>query len=263
MMRIDWARFSIGASALAIYVFMYAPILVLIIYSFQDSRVLTWPLGDWSLRWYVSLAENRQLLQAIGNSLIVATSCVAITTIFGVALAMALRGAGTRIAAVLERMILMPLIVPQLVTGLAVLLVLNRSDVQLSLLTIILGQSIVWMPIVVTQVYARLMALPPEIEQAARDLGANPVQTFFLITLPSISTAVAGSALLVFTLSFDELPVTFFLTGSENTLPMFIWSMMRVGITPEINAIATITVIGSIVMIALGTKLLLNKNTKV
>ena len=116
------------------------------------------------------------------------------------------------------------------------------------------------MPIVVTQVYARLRRLDKELEHASMDLGANRLQTFIHVTLPSIRTSVVGSALLVFTLSFDELPVTFFLTGSENTLPMFIWSMLRIGITPEINAIASLTVLVSVLLILAGIRLLIKKD---
>ncbi len=250
------ARLAFGATALLIFAFLYIPIAVLVAFSFQDSSILSWPIDAWSLRWYAALFDNRQIQESIVNSFKVASACVVVTTLFGVPLALALRRLKGRTARLLERTILMPLIVPQLITGLALLLILNRSGIQLSLLTIILGQSIVWMPLVVTQVYTRLLGLEAELEQASMDLGANRIQTFFLVTLPSIRTSIIGSALLVFTLSFDELPVTFFLTGSENTLPMHIWSMLRIGITPEINAIASLTVLASIVLILLGIRLL-------
>lgn len=249
-------RSVFGGLTVLIYVFLYAPIAVLVAFSFQESRILTWPIMEWSLRWYEALLVNRQIQDSIVNSLKVASACVLVTTIVGVALALALRMMGARMAAFLERTFLMPLIVPQLITGLALLLILNRSGIELSLLTIILGHSLVWMPIVVTQVYARLRRLDPQLEQASMDLGANRFQTFLYVTLPSIRVSIIGSALLVFTLSFDELPVTFFLTGSENTLPMHIWSMLRIGITPEINAIATITVTVSIVLVIVGLQLL-------
>ncbi|MDQ0317436.1 ABC transporter permease [Amorphus orientalis] len=254
-------RAGFRAAAILIYAFMYVPIAVLVVFSFQESRVLSWPIDAWSLRWYAALLDDHQLLQSIANSFKVATACVVVTTVVGVPLALALRQLGRGVALILERTILMPLIVPPLITGLAFLLIFNRSGLKLSLLTIIIGQSIVWMPLVVTQVYARLQSLDEEIEQASMDLGANRLQTFFLVTLPAIRTSVIGSALLVFTLSFDELPVTFFLTGSENTLPMHIWSMLRIGITPEINAIASLTVLASILLILAGTRLLL-KNDK-
>jgi len=250
------SRAAFRFAAALIFAFLYIPIGVLVAFSFQESKILSWPIEGWSLRWYAALLENNQLLQSIGNSLKVATACVLVTTLVGVPLALALRHLTGGAARLLERTILMPLIVPQLITGLALLLILNRANVQLSLLTIILGQSIVWMPLVVTQVYARLRGLEVELEQASMDLGANRFQTFIFVTLPSIRTSVIGSALLVFTLSFDELPVTFFLTGSENTLPMHIWSMLRIGITPEINAIASITVLVSVLLILLGIRIL-------
>ena len=246
------ARPWFQVAAIAIFAFLYLPIVVLVLFSFQESRVLSWPIEQWSLRWYEALFSNRQIGQALVNSLIVATCCVAATTVAGVPLALAMRRLPRRIAGWLERAFLLPLIIPQIITGLALLILLNRSGIELSLATVVLGQTIVWMPIMVTVVYARLLRLGPELEQASADLGAHPLATFFLVTLPSIRTSVVGSALLVFTLSFDELPVTFFLTGGDNTLPMHIWSMLRIGITPEINAVATLTVGVSIVLILVG-----------
>lgn len=250
------ARPWFRAAAIAIFAFLYVPIAVLVLFSFQDSRVLSWPIDGWSLRWYGTLLDNGEIHRAIVNSLIVGGSCVALTTLGGVPLALALRRLPARLRDFLERTLLLPLIIPQIITGLSLLIILNRAGVELSLATVVLGQSIVWMPIVVTVVHARLLRIGGELEAASADLGANAWQTFFLITWPSIRTSVLGAALLVFTLSFDELPVTFFLIGGDNTLPMYIWSMMRIGITPEINAIATITVGVSIVLILLGVKTL-------
>jgi len=249
-------RVAFAGAAAAIFAFLYLPLVVLVAFSFQHSRILSWPIESWSLRWYRLLLHDREMLAAVVNSLVVASSCVVITTLVGVPLALGLRRLRGGLAASLERTLLLPLIVPQLITGLALLIILHRLGIGLSLLTVILGQSLVWIPIVVTQVHARLQRVNPNLEKASMDLGGNPLQTFFLITLPSIRTAVIGSALLVFTLSFDELPVTFFLTGSRNTLPMHIWSMLRIGITPEINAIATLTVGASIVLIIAGIRLL-------
>jgi spermidine/putrescine transport system permease protein len=113
--------------------------------------------------------------------------------------------------------------------------------------------------VVVTQVYARLQRVPANLSEASADLGASGLQTFFLVTLPNIRTAVIGAGMLAFTLSFDEIPVTFFLTGRDNTLPMYIWSTMRRGLTPEINAIGTLIVAMSIVMIFISVLLLRDK----
>ena len=249
-------RRAFAVAATLIFLFLYAPIAVLVAFSFQESKILSWPIEAWSLRWYRLLLENAELQQAVANSLLVASACVTMTVVVGVPLAMALRRLRGRVGQFLEQTFLMPLIVPQFITGLALLIILNRSGIGLSLWTVILGQSLVWMPIVVTQVHARLQRLDVSLEQASMDLGANRLETFVLVTLPNIRTAVIGSALLVFTLSFDELPVTLVLTGAENTLPLHIWSMLRVGITPEINAIASLTVGVSVVLILVGVLLL-------
>lgn len=262
MNRSPLARRLIPVLAVLLFLFLYAPLAVLGAFSFQKSPILSWPIDEWSLRWYAALLQNSQLIDAIKNSLIVALSCVAVTSVGGVWLALILHRFRPSVALFMERTILLTLIVPQLITGLAFLLIFNRTGMQLSLLTVIIGQSAVWMPLMVTQVHVRLRALPPELRQAAMDLGATPFQAFWYITLPSIATTVTGSALLVFILSFDELPVTFFLTGAQNTLPMYIWSMLRTGITPEINAVATLTIGVSILLVALGLHLLVKSSNR-
>jgi spermidine/putrescine transport system permease protein len=127
---------------------------------------------------------------------------------------------------------------------------------RLSLETVIIGHATALLSVVVTQVFARLQRLNRNLEEAAADLGAKPWETFLYIVLPNIRSAIIGSALLSFTLSFDEIPVTFFLTGRDNTLPMYIWSTMRRGITPEINAVGTLIVAASLVLIALSVWML-------
>jgi spermidine/putrescine transport system permease protein len=125
----------------------------------------------------------------------------------------------------------------------------------LSLNPVIVGHATALLAVVVTQVFARLQRLPRSLEEASADLGASGLQTFFRVTLPNIRTAVIGAGLLAFTLSFDEIPVTVFLTGRDNTLPMYIWSTMRRGITPEINAVATLIVVASILLILVSVLL--------
>lgn len=250
------SRYAFAVAACAIFFFLYAPLFVLVAFSFQEGNILSWPIREWSLRWYRLLLEDEELQQAVVNSLVVASSCVVITTVVGVPLALALRRLRGRFGVFLKRTYLLPLIIPQLITGLALLIILHAIGVNLSLMTVVLGQSLVWMPIVVMQVSARLERINPNLEKASMDLGANRIQTFFSVTLPNIGVAIIGSALLVFTLSFDELPVTFILTGARSTLPMHIWSMLRTGITPEINAIATITVGASVALILAGVWLL-------
>lgn len=249
-------RAAITFMAAAIYLFLYFPLAVLVLFSFQESSVLAFPIENWSLRWYQELARDRELLQSVRNSLRVAVSCVAVTVLVGVPIALALRSSDFPGKYLLQRVLLLPLLVPQLITGLAILIILNQFDYRLSLNTVILGQSIAWMPIVISQVYARLVRMGDSLADASMDLGANRWQTLWSVIMPNLITPIIGSGLLVFALAFDELPITFFLTGSENTLPMHIWSMLRTGITPEINAVGAITITLSIVLVLVAVRLL-------
>jgi len=157
--------------------------------------------------------------------------------------------------------VLLPLVLPGIITGISMLNFFRVLGFNLSLETVILGHAIALISIVVTQVYARLQRLNRRIEEASDDLGAKPWQTFLYVTLPNIKTALVGSGLVCFTLSFDEIPVTFFLTGRDNTLPMYIYSTLRKGITPEINAIGTIITVVSLALI-LASVLLLDNDSK-
>ena len=138
----------------------------------------------------------------------------------------------------------------------------RSAGIELSLLTVIIGHGTALTAIVVTNVFARLQRFDRRIEEASADLGARPFQTFWYVTLPNIKSALIGSSLISFTLSFDEIPVTFFLTGRDNTLPMYIWSVIRRGITPEINAIGTIIVGISIILILVSVFIMHEDNQR-
>ncbi|MFO1061069.1 MAG: ABC transporter permease [Dongiaceae bacterium] len=242
----------LGVGVLA---FLYLPILTLIVYSFSVGRSFTVPIQGLTLAWYAKLAGNDELLHAIGNSLIVGAGTVPLSLLLGVPAAYALarfRHPALRLA---EPVLQLPLMIPGLITGLSVLLLLKRLGFGLSLGAVVLGHTVAWLPIVVTQVFARLRRLDRRIEEASLDLGAGPLRTFARIVLPNIRGAVIGSGLLVFTLSFDEVAITFMLTATENTLPMQIWAMLRQGVTPEICAVATLTVVVSAVLATLGLRL--------
>lgn len=250
------ARRAISGFAILCYAFLYIPIAILVLYSFSDSKILTFPIGGLSLRWYGVLARDAELLRSVANSLMVAGAVVPLSLVMGGMAAFAIDRFRFPGRAAVERLLQLPLMIPGLVTGLAILLFLKRFDTPLSLLTVILGHSIAWMPVVTSQLLARLRRFDRRIEEASLDLGASRFETFRRVTLPHLRTAILGSALLVFTLSFDEVAITFFLTGAQNTLPMQIWSMLRLGITPEINAIATVTVAISIALILVSLRLL-------
>jgi spermidine/putrescine transport system permease protein len=245
-----------GAVIAAILAYLYLPVAVLIIFSFNDSHTLTLPLSGFTFKWYEQLFANSDLKKALFNSFYVAILATALTVIIGVPAAFALDRLNFPGKTLFRRLVLLPLVLPGIITGIAMLNLFKLMGFHLSLETVIIGHATALLSVVVTQVFARLQRLNRNLEEAAADLGARPWETFFYIVLPNIRSAIVGSALLSFTLSFDEIPVTFFLTGRDNTLPMYIWSAMRRGITPEINAVGTIIVAASLVLIAISVWML-------
>ncbi|MBL8707856.1 MAG: ABC transporter permease [Rhodospirillaceae bacterium] len=252
-------RFGNGTYALMILcvlAFLYVPIVILVIFSFNDSSSLTLPLSGFTWHWYDKLFSNRDLLRAIGNSFYVASFATVLTLLVGVPAAFALDRLDFIGKRMFRRLILLPLVLPGIITGISMLNLFKLVGIGLSLETVILGHATALLAIVVTQVFARLQRLNRRLEEAAADLGARPWETLYFVVLPNIRSALIGSGLLSFTLSFDEIPVTFFLTGRDNTLPMYIWSTMRRGITPEINAVGTLIVLASLVLIVVSVILL-------
>lgn len=254
--RRDTSFWMLGTVVALILVFLYLPVVVLIVFSFNDNAVTTLPLRGFTLGWYEKMLNNADMLAAIGNSFYVATMATILTLLIGIPAAFALDRIDFPGKTVFRRLVLLPLALPGIITGISMLNMFRVIGFNLSLETVILGHATALVAIVVTQVYARLQRFNRRLEEASSDLGARPWQTFFLVTLPNIRSAVIGSALLSFTLSFDEIPVTFFLTGRDNTLPMYIYSTLRRGITPEINAVGTVIVVLSLGLIVLSVWLL-------
>ncbi len=248
-----------GLAIGTVLAFLYVPIAVLVLFSFNTSRSLSWPMEGLTLDWYRTLAGNEQLIEAVGNSFYVATCSTILTLLIGVPAALALDRLSFPGKSAFRKLVLLPIALPGIITGISMLILFRMVGFTLSLETVIIGHATALLAVVVTQVYARLQRLPRSYEEASADLGANGLQTFFLVTLPNIRSSVIGAGLLSFTLSFDEIPVTFFLTGRDNTLPMYIWSTMRRGLTPEINAVGALIVAFSAVLIVLSVILMRDK----
>jgi spermidine/putrescine transport system permease protein len=247
---------------LCVLAFLYVPIVILVMFSFNDSSSLTLPFSGFTWGWYEKLFANEDLLRAIWNSFYVATLATLLTLLVGVPAAFALDRLNFIGKRMFRRLILLPLVLPGIITGISMLNLFKLMGFSLSLETVIFGHATALLSIVVTQVYARLQRLNRRLEEAAADLGAKPWETMLFVVLPNIKSALVGSALLSFTLSFDEIPVTFFLTGRDNTLPMYIWSTMRRGITPEINAVGTLIVLASLMLIVASVILLRDQREK-
>jgi spermidine/putrescine transport system permease protein len=241
--------------ALAVFAFLYLPIAVLIIYSFNGQGVGGFPPRNLTLNWYRILFQDGPIWDSVLNSLIVAAAAMFIALAFGIPAALALDRAQFPGKALFRRLVLLPLILPGIITGLSLLMLFREADVKLSLITIILGHGTALISVATTEVFAGLQKLNRAQEEASLDLGANYWQTFWRITVPNLKLSIIGAALLIFTLSMDEIAVSFFLIGRDNTLPLEIWGRLRRGITPEINAISTIIFLFSLIAIVLWYRL--------
>jgi spermidine/putrescine transport system permease protein len=226
--------------AVAVFAFLYLPIAVLILYSFNRQGVGGFPPHHLTFDWYRILFADDAIWDSVLNSLQVAFAAMAIALAFGIPAALALDRAQFPGKALFRRLVLLPLILPGIITGLSLLMLFNLAGSRLSLLTIVLGHGTALISVATTEVFAGLQKLDRAQEEASLDLGATYWQTFWRVTIPNLKLSIIGAALLIFTLSMDEIAVSFFLIGRENTLPLEIWARLRRGITPEINAISTL-----------------------
>jgi len=251
--RRDRPPLGLLAIAAATFGFIYAPIAVLVAFSFGERRIPTWPLQGFRLSWYGELVASEEIRTALRNSIVVATTATVGAMLLGTPIAYAahrFRFPGKRL---LRRLVLMPLVVPGVVTGIALLTLFDFFDVKLSLGTITVGHVTFLIAVFFTSVFARLEALGTRIERAAMDLGATGLRAFTRAVLPNLRLTLIGASLLAFALSFDEIAVTFFLTGTSNTVPVLIYSMTRLGITPTINALASSILMVSVALVAVGS----------
>lgn len=243
------------AYTMVVFAFLYLPIAILILYSFNGAGVGGFPPRDLTLQWYRVLFQDGAIWESVGNSLLVAVCAVLIALLLGIPAALALDRASFPGKALFRRLVLLPLILPGIITGLSLLMFFNFNAVKLSLLTIVLGHGTALISVATTEVFAGLQKLDRAQEEASLDLGANYWQTFWRITLPNLRLPIIGAALLIFTLSMDEIAVSFFLIGRDNTLPLEIWGRLRRGITPEINAISAIIFVFSLLAIVMWYRL--------
>ncbi len=235
--------------AMVVFGFLYLPIVTLIVYSFNGAGVGGFPPRNLTLNWYRMLFADDAIWESVLNSLVVALAAMAISLTFGIPAALALDRANFPGKTLFRRLVLLPLILPGIITGLSLLMLFREADVKLSLLTIVLGHGTALISVATTEVFAGLQKMDRAQEEASLDLGANYWQTFWRITIPNLRLSIIGAALLIFTLSMDEIAVSFFLIGRDNTLPLEIWGRLRRGITPEINAISSIIFVFSLIAI--------------
>ncbi|TLY45078.1 MAG: ABC transporter permease [Nitrospirae bacterium] len=241
--------------SLADLLFLYLPIGVLILFSFNASRLsATWQ--GFTFQWYRALAADEALMASLQNSLLVASVSTMIATVLGMSAAVSLERFQFRRQQVVEGALLLPLVMPEVMMGVALMLFFVTIKLPLSLVTVTLGHAAFNLPVVMVMVRARLRKLDPGLEEAARDLGATPWQAFQRVTLPLLMPAMIGAALMAFTISFDDFIVTFFTAGpGSTTLPLRVYSMVRSGVSPVINALSAMLVAISIALITLALTL--------
>ncbi len=243
------------AHATLAFLFLYLPIVVLIAYSFNGAGVSGFPPKDFTLKWYGELLQDASLLDAVWNSVIVALVATAMALIFGTMAALALDRSDFPGKNLFRRLVLLPLILPGIITGLSLLMFFVTIKMELSLLTITLAHGTALISVATTEIFAALQKFDRRQEEASLDLGVNEWRTFFKVTLPNLKLSLIAAGLLIFTLSMDEIAVSFFLIGRSNTLPLEIWARLRRGITPEINAISTVIFVFSLLMIVISYRL--------
>lgn len=238
----------LGVYSIIVYLFLYIPLCVVVMFSFSSTKS-TVAFSSFTLEWYAQLFKDTGLMQALLHSLQVSLTAVFIAIVIGTSGAFFIvRGKfpGKRLFMTLSQL---PLILPGIIVGIALLIFFINLKVSLSMFTILIGHVAFTTPVIMFQVASRLQRLGTTYEDAAKDLGANPFKAFFLITLPMIKTAIIGGSLLAFAISFDEIIITYFLTGTWTTLPVYIYGMMRFGLSPQVYAISTVILVLSFVVI--------------
>lgn len=251
--RLESPRASTAALifyAVLLFGFLYLPIAVLAVFSFVDNDVAALPLGDFTTEWYSAVFHNEAVIEAFVNSLVVAVGAVIIAVAIGTPGALLVDRYDFPGKRLFQKFVLLPLILPGVITGVAFQTFFQVVDIKRSLATVTLAHGTALVSTVLTTVYARLLRLDRSGEEASNDLGVSPLRTFWFVTLPSIRTSILASALLAFTLSFDEIPVTTFTIGADSTLPMYIWSALRSGDQlPGLNALATMIAAGGALIV--------------
>ncbi len=232
-----------------ILVIMYLPILVIIVYSFNASKISTVWEGV-SLRWYQELFQDRSMMEAVRNSLILAgLSCIN-AAIIGTMAAVGMMRISWKSKGIIAYFSTIPIMIPEIILGMVFMVFFSFLGLPFGMVTLVLAHTAFCIPYVFTMVRSRLIGMDVSLEEAARDLGAGEIKVFFTITLPLIAPAIVSGMLLSFAMSFDDVVISIFVTGATtNTLPVKIYTQMKNGVSPEINALSTIMLLGTILVI--------------
>lgn len=243
---------SIGISGLLVMMFLYLPVMVLIVLSFNASTMgVAWK--GFSLQWYEKLLADRSMIDATVNSVMIASISTVFSLLLGIGAAIGLEKWRESHLLWMNIVMVLPLVIPEILLGAALLMVFVLFQIPLGFGSIIIGHMVFNLPLTVVILRARLRKLDPTWEDAARDLGATSWEVLTHITLPMLRPAIWGAALLSFTVSLDDFVVTFFVAGpGSTTLPLKVFSMIKTGMTPEVNALSAVLVVVSMVCVGLS-----------
>lgn len=242
----------VWGAALLVYLFLYLPLIIVVVYSFNDSRLNAEWVG-FTFQWYDILFHDDTMIEAAVNSLVIAISSSFFATILGTMAGVTMYRYKPKLLPIL---VLTPIAIPEILTGVSLLIFFIIINLTLGMLSIVLAHITFCIGFVAIVVRSRLQGLDESLMEAAQDLGASPWQTFRLITLPLIMPGIVAGALMAFTLSIDDFVITFFTAGvGTTTLPLQIYSMIKIAVTPEVNAISTLLMLLTLVLITLASKI--------
>ena len=242
-----------------VFVLLYGPIFIPIVTSFFNVKYGDVNWSQPSFDAYLKLTQNEGILDAVENTFIVGISAVVFSLILGTIIALHCNSGQSRSRAMLQFIVFLPFLMPPMITGLSLLIFFREVDIPRSMLTIIIGHTVFVLALVYRTILVRLQGIGASMVEASYDLGANAPQTFLYILLPNLKSALIGAGVLAFALSFDETMITILVTGTQNTLPIRLWGMMRLGFTPDINALVAIILALTTVLVVIAARYLIPK----
>lgn len=245
----------------SVYVFLFLPIAVVVFNSFNASTskpYLSWK--GFTLDWYVKLWDNSALLQSFGNTILIALLSTLLATMIGTIGAIGMYKYKFKGKSVIDALLYVPVVIPEIVLGISLLTLFANANIPRGILTLVLAHVTFSIPFVIFNVRARLSGYDNSIEEASMDLGANRIVTFFNITLPVLAPGIGGGALLAFTLSIDDVIISYFVNGQTKTYPLKVMESIKSGIAPDVNALSTLILIATIALVVLTQSNILKKN---
>lgn len=255
MSRIAKKRTKKGVSIVfctLVYLFLFLPIAVIVVNSFNATTskpYLSWK--GFTFDWYVKLFDNTSLLQSFGNTMIVALASTLLATVVGTLGAVGMYKYKFRGKGIIDGLLYIPVVIPEIVLGISLLTLFSNVNIPRGMLTLILAHTTFSVPFVIFNVRARLSGYDNSIEEASMDLGANRIKTFLKVTLPVLAPGIGGGALLAFTLSIDDVIISYFVNGQTKTYPLKVMESIKSGVSPDVNALSTLILVGTILLVVL------------